>query len=76
MSHAVCTGLPASGSVLDPPIVAKLRHFAGVERAEDRGVERAEVFLLELRAADVLAVERDVFRQALVNLLGVSAPVS
>jgi hypothetical protein len=54
---------------LDPPVGAQLRHLAGVERAENRGVERTEVFLLELRAADVLAVERDVLRDRLVKLL-------
>src|SRR5690606_19200000 len=53
----------------DPPFPADSDHLASIECTENGSIERAFVFLLELRAPYVLAVERNVFLQAVVDLL-------
>ena len=54
---------------VDPSLVPDSNHFPCVERPEDRSVEAAEVFLLVLRLADVLAVERNILGQCFRQLL-------
>ena len=48
-----------------PALVADRQHFAGIERAENGGVEVTEIFLVVERIAHIFAIQANVFRQRL-----------